>query len=232
MKRPARTTRQPRTGRSATGNGTRAPTVAASGQKAAVEAIAQARRDAAQAENEVAKISRGHLTGLKAAPARTRINHLDDPVLTPADRAELVRSVRSALPRRARILLVPSWFTGRLRWPRGRWFWAPVVAIVLAMSGLFTGTALRNTGERMVVSGKTWAVDWRLPDGSIKHGAWKAGLPVISMGPRDGRILLRYWLNGRGYATTEVDEGWLRRNSVDYVVGPTGGTGVVSSAKR
>ena len=93
-------------------------------------------------------------------------------------------------------------------------------------------TALHNTGERMVGSNATWIVDWRLSDGSIKHGTWNAGLPVIAMRPRNGMVALRYWLNGRGYATTEVDENWLRGNSFDYVVGPTGGTGAVSPASR
>jgi hypothetical protein len=57
-----------------------------------------------------------------------------------------------------------------------------------------------------------WA---RLPDGSMWHGAWKAGLPVIAMRPYNRKLVLRYWLNGRGYTTTEVDENWLVRNSFD-----------------
>lgn len=85
--------------------------------------------------------------------------------------------------------------------------------VLLAASGLLAGQAWQNTGVRMVGSSTSWIVDWRLPDGSIKHGAWKAGLPVIAMRPHNGKVVLRYWLNGRGYASTEVDENWLLRNS-------------------
>jgi hypothetical protein len=84
----------------------------------------------------------------------------------------------------------------------------------------------------MVASSTTWIIDWRLPDSAIWHGAWNAGIPAIAMRPHNGMVMLRYWLNGRGYATTEVDENWLLQNSLDYVVGPTGGTGAVSPASR
>jgi hypothetical protein len=107
-----------------------------------------------------------------------------------------------------------------------------VVTVLLAAGALLAGTTWHNTGERMVASNATWIVDWRLPDGSIKHGGWNAGLPVIAMSPHNGKVVLKYWLNGLGYATTEVDEKWLRGNSFDYVVAPTGGTGAVSPASR
>ena len=85
--------------------------------------------------------------------------------------------------------------------------------VLLTAVGLLAGMAWRNTGDRLVRSNVTWIIDWRLPDGSILHGTWKAGLPVIAMRPRNGKVALRYWLNGRGYATTEVDETWLLSNS-------------------
>jgi len=81
--------------------------------------------------------------------------------------------------------------------------------------GLLAGQAWHNTGERMVGTSTTWIIDWHLPDGSIKHGAWKAGLPMIAMRPHNGKVVLRYWLNGRGYATTEVDENWLLRSTFE-----------------
>jgi hypothetical protein len=84
----------------------------------------------------------------------------------------------------------------------------------------------------MVGTSTTWDVDWRLPDGSNLHGAWKAGIALVAMGPHNGKVVLRAWLPGRGYATTEIDEKWLVRNSFDYVVGPTGGTDTVSPASR
>jgi hypothetical protein len=107
-----------------------------------------------------------------------------------------------------------------------------VTIVVLAMAGLLAGTAFRNTGERLVVSNETWVIDWKLPDGTTWHGAWKAGLPAVAMHPRHGTLVLRYWVAGRGYATTEVGQDWLIANSFDYVVAPTGATGVVSPAKR
>jgi hypothetical protein len=86
---------------------------------------------------------------------------------------------------------------------------------VLPAVSLLAAMAWHNTGDRMVVSSYTWIIDWRLPDGSMWHGGWKAGLPVIAMRPRNGKVVQRYWLNGRGYAMTEVDENWLIKNSFD-----------------
>jgi hypothetical protein len=55
---------------------------------------------------------------------------------------------------------------------------------------------------------------------------------MIAMRPRNGRVTLRYWLAGHGYATTEVDHDWLLIHSFDYVVAPTGAVGAVNPAKR
>ena len=193
--------------------------------------ILQARQDAADAEAEVVKISRKHLATLMSSPPRARMTHLTDPELTPADRTELQHSVRSALPRSAPVkstqTSVPTYFRRLLR---ACGYKCAVTIILLAGGGVLAGLAWHNTGERMVGTSTTWIIDWRLPDGSIWHGAWKAGISVIAMGPHNGKVVLRAWLPGRGYATTEVDENWLLRNSFDYVVGPTGGTGAVSPA--
>lgn len=176
--------------------------------------ILQARQDAAAAEAEVVKISRTHLATLMASSPRQRMAHLTDPELTPADRTELEHSVRSALPRSAPVKATQSSLPSYLRrLLRGCGYKCAVAMVLLAASGLLAGQAWQNTGVRMVGSSTSWIVDWRLPDGSIKHGAWKAGLPVIAMRPHNGKVVLRYWLNGRGYASTEVDENWLLRNS-------------------
>ena len=197
------------------------------------DTILRAEQDAATAEAEVAKISRAHLGTLMASPPRVRMAHLADPGLTPADRTELEHSVRSAVPRsapaKAAQTLVPDYYRRLLRACGYKW---AVAIILLAGGGLLTGAAWHNTGERMVGTSTTWIIDWRLPDGSIFHGAWKAGIAVVAMGPHNGKVVLRHWLPGRGYATTEVDESWLLKNSFDYVVGPTGGTGAVSPASR
>jgi hypothetical protein len=198
-----------------------------------VDPILQAQRDAEAAEAEVAKISRAHLATLMASPPRARMAHFKDPELTPADRIELEQSVRSALPRSAPVKAAPSTAPGYLRrLLRVCGYKCAVVTVLLAAGALIAGTTWHNTGERMVASNATWIVDWRLPDGSIKHGGWNAGLPVIAMSPHNGKVVLKYWLNGLGYATTEVDENWLRGNSFDYVVAPTGGTGAVSPTSR
>jgi hypothetical protein len=200
---------------------------------APIDPVLQAQRDAAAAEAEVAKISRMHLRGLMASPPRVRIGHLTDPELTPADRTELEHSVHAALPPSALVKAAPSTAPGYLRrLLRVCGYKCAVVTVLLAAGALLAGTTWHNTGERMVASNATWIVDWRLPDGSIKHGGWNAGLPVIAMSPHNGKVVLKYWLNGLGYATTEVDENWLRGNSFDYVVAPTGGTGAVSPASR
>jgi hypothetical protein len=199
----------------------------------ATDPMRQARQDAATAEAEVAKISQTHLATLMSSPPRQRVTHLADPELTPADRTELEHSVRSALPRSAPVntsqTSVPNYFRRLLR---ACGYKCAVATALLAAGGLLAGQAWHNTGDRLVGSNVTWIIDWHLPDGAIWHGAWKAGLPATAMRPYNGKVVLRYWLNGRGYATNEVDESWLLRNSFDYVVGPTGGVGVVSPSSR
>jgi len=200
---------------------------------APVDPLEQARRDAARAANDVTEVSRAHLATLMALPPRDRIAHLTDPDLTPLHQAELEASVRIALPRTAPARAAPPRLSAALRrllQPCG--YRCAVILVVLAMAGLLAGIAWRNSGERLVTSSETWVIDWKLPDGSTWHGAWKAGLPAIAMHPRHGKVVLRYWLPGGGYATTEVDEDWLREHSFGYVVAPTGATGVVRPANR
>jgi hypothetical protein len=200
---------------------------------APVDPIELARRDAARAANDVTEISGAHLATLLALPPRDRIAHLTDPDLTPMHQAELQASVRIALPRTAPARAAPPMRSAALRrllQPCG--YRCAVILVVLAMAGLLAGTAVRNTGERLVASNQTWVIDWKLPDGSTWHGAWKAGLPAVAMHPRHGKVVLRYWLPGGGYATTEVDQDWLLEHSFGYVVAPTGATGVVRPSNR
>jgi hypothetical protein len=200
---------------------------------APVDPLAQARRDAARAANDVTEVSRAHLATLMALPPRDRIAHLTDPDLTPLHQAELEASVRIALPRTAPARAAPPGLSATLRrLLQPCRYRCGVILVVLAMAGLLAGIAWRNSGERLVASSETWVIDWKLPDGSTWHGAWKAGLPAVAMHPRHGKVVLRYWLPGRGYATTEVDQDWLFEHSFDYVVAPTGATGVVRPVNR
>jgi hypothetical protein len=200
----------PRTAQAGTSNVAPRPAVAAP-----LDPLEQARRDAARAANDLTEVSRAHLATLMALPPRDRIAHLTDPDLTPLHQAELAASLRIALPRTAPARTAPPRLSAALRrllQPCG--YRCAVILVVLAMAGLLAGIAWRNR-----------VIDWKLPDGSTWHGAWKAGLPAIAMHPRHGKVVLRYWLPGGGYATTEVDEDWLREHSFGYVVAPTGATG-------
>jgi hypothetical protein len=209
------------------------PTEPKSGTARPIDPFVQARQDVANAENEVAEISRAHLATLLATPPRERLSRLADPELTPADKTALENSVRSLLPRSTAAKLLTLNLAGTLRRLLQRCGYKCMASIVvLAVCGLPAGTAWRNTGERVIVSTETWLVDWHLPDGSILHGGWKAGFPVIAMRPRHGSVTLRYWLAGQGYAETEVDQDWLVTHSLDYVVAPTGVTAAVNPAKR
>ena len=198
-----------------------------------VDPFLQARQDAANAENEVAEVSRAHLATLLALPPRTRLSHLADLELTPADKSVLENSVRSLLPRSTAAKLLGFNLAGTSRRLLQRCGYKCMASIVmLTVCILAAGTAWYNTGERVIVSNETWWVDWTLPDGSNLHGGWKAGFPAIAMRPRNGRVVLRYWLAGQGYATTEVDQEWLIKHSFDYVVAPTGAVGAVNPEKR
>jgi hypothetical protein len=186
-----------------------------------VDPLEQARRDAARAASDVTEVSRAHLAALMALPPRDRIAHLTDPDLTPLHQAELEASVRIALPRIAPARAAPPRMSAALRRLLQHCGYRCAVSIVvLFMAGLLAGMAGRNTGERVIVSSETWWVDW------------KAGSPMIAMRPRNGRVTLRYWLAGQGYAATEVDQDWLIKHSFDYVVAPTGAVAAVKPSKR
>jgi hypothetical protein len=170
---------------------------------------------------------------LSALPPRTWLSHLADLELTPADKTALENSVRSLLPRSSAAKLLALNLAGTLRGLLQRCGYKCIASIVvLAVCGLAADTAWYNTGERVILSNETWPIDWTLPDGSIFHGAWRAGFPVTAMRPRNARVTLRYWLAGQGYAKTEVDQDWLIKHSFDHFVAPTGATGAVKAAKR
>jgi hypothetical protein len=200
---------------------------------APADALRQAQQDALHAERDVAQVSRAHLATLMASPPRHRMAHLTDPELTPADRTELANSVRSALPVSFR-LKFPQWRpTGLVRGLRLACGYKSIVALVVLVACAVPGAlAWHNTGMRIVGSDATWIVDWRLPDGTVLHGVWNAGMPAVAMQAHNGTVVLRHWLNGRGYATTEVDERWLPDHSFTYVVTPIGTTGTASPANR
>ena len=207
----------------------------ATGSKPAspVDPFLQAQQDVANAENEVVEISHGHLATLLALPPRTWLSHLADLELTPADKSALKNSVRSLLPRSTAAKLLGFNLAGTSRRLLQRCGYKCMATIAaLAISGLAADIAWDNTSERTLASNQTWPIDWTLPDGSIFHGAWRAGFPVTAMRPRNARVTLRYWLAGQGYAKTEVDQDWLIKHSFDYVVAPTGAVGAVNPAKR
>jgi hypothetical protein len=221
--------------RSALGTARAGASAVATRQTAAapMDPLEEARLDAARAANDVTEISRAHLATLMALPPRDRIAHLADPDLAPMHQAELAASLRIALPRTVPARAAPPRRSAALRGlMQSCEYRCGVTIVVLAIAGLLAGTAVRNTGERLVASNQTWVIDWKLPDGSTWHGAWKAGLPAVAMHPRHGKVVLRYWLPGRGYATTEVDQDWLIEHSVGYIVAPTGATGVVRPVNR
>jgi hypothetical protein len=169
------------------------------------------------AEQDVAHISRAHLATLMAFPPRHRIAHLNDPELTPANRTEFANSIRSALPVSFR-LKFPRWRPTELfRGHRLACGYKCIVALVLLVArAVPTALAWHNPGKRIVGSDTTWIVDWLLPDGTSLHGSWQTHVPTVAMQAKNGTAVLRHWLNGRGYATTEVDERWLLDHSFTY----------------
>jgi hypothetical protein len=200
---------------------------------APADTLRQARQDASNAEQDVARVSRDHLTMLMAHPARHRMAHLNDPELTPVHRTQLANSVRSALPFSLSFKF-PRWrLTGLVQRLRQVCGFKCIVAVAALVAGaVLSAEAWHNTGTRIVGSDVSWIVDWHLPDGTVLPGAWKAHMPAIAMRAENGKVILRHWWNGRGYATTEVDERWLLEHSFTYVVTPIGATGTASPANR
>ncbi|WP_299813131.1 hypothetical protein [Tardiphaga sp.] len=199
---------------------------------AAADTLRKARQDALNAEQDVIQISRAHLATLMASPPRIRMAHLNDPELTFADQTELASSVRSALPVSFRLAFRRWRPTGLIRRLRRACSYKCIMAlVVLVACGVPGLVAWCNTGTRIVGSDQTWLVDWHLPDNTILHGAWNARSPAVAMQAKYGTVVLRHWLNGRGYAATEVNERWLLKNSFTYVT-PTGATGAANPANR
>jgi hypothetical protein len=200
---------------------------------ASADALRQARLNALTAEQDVADVSRAHLATLMASSPRHRMARLNDPELTPADRTELANSIRSVLPVSFR-LRFPWWRpTGLVRGLQLAGGYNGIVALMVLVACVVAVTlAWRNTGARMVGSDDTWIVDWHLPDGTVLNGAWNARMPAVAMQAHNGTVVLRHWLNGRGYATTEVDERWLLEHSFTYLVAPIGAIGTTNPANR
>jgi hypothetical protein len=200
---------------------------------APADALRQARQDASNAEQDVARVSRDHLAMLMAHPARYRMARLNDPELTPAHRTELANSVRSALPVSLRFKF-PRWRpTGLVQRLRLACGFKCIGALAALVAGAVPGAlAWHKTGTRIVGSDVSWIVDWHLPDGTTLHGAWQARMPAVAMRAENGKVILRHWLNGRGYATTEVDERWLLEQTFTYVVAPIGAMGTANPAIR
>jgi hypothetical protein len=200
---------------------------------APADTLRQAWQDASNAEQDVARVSRDHLAMLMGSPPRHRMAHLNDPELTPANRNELANSVRSALPVSLRFKF-PRWRpTGLVQRLRLACGFKCIVALVALVACAVPGAlAWHNTGTRIVGSDVNWIVDWHLPDGTVLHGSWKARMPAVAMRAENGMVVLRQWLNGRGYATTELDEHWLLDHSFTYVVAPTRAMGTTNPAIR
>jgi hypothetical protein len=139
------------------------------------DTLRQARQDASNAEQDVARISQDHLAMLMAHPARYRMAHLNDLELTAAHRTELANSVRSALPVSLG-LKFPRWelpgLTWRLRLACG--YKSIMTLTALVVCAVFAAIAWHNTGVRIVgsdVSGSS-------------TGTFRMGPPCTALGRR------------------------------------------------
>ncbi|RQH06878.1 hypothetical protein [Bradyrhizobium sp. RP6] len=173
--------------------------------------IAAAAAAASAAQLAVDRASDQRLAGLMQEPARKRLYHLNDPSLTTDGQARLRDSIGKELPRGAASNAERSKDSG---WSLLR-HWHAIVAILLLLALLagLTFAAWRNTGVDTLVADQTWAVTWRLPGGQTLAGAWRAGYPVVVMQPSKGTVIIRRWVNSRGYAETVVPADWLALNS-------------------
>src|ERR1019366_10399790 len=91
------------------------PTATGSNPASPIDPFLQAQHDVANAENEVAEVSRGHLATLLALPPRTWLSHLADLELTPSDKSTLENSVRALLPRSTAAKVLALNLAGTLR---------------------------------------------------------------------------------------------------------------------
>lgn len=165
---------------------------------------AESRVDAVEAEFR--RASERRLAELMKLTPRQRLEQIDDPALTTADRLKLRRSIAGSLQHRNRYALlfssrvVVTAVRGWVRYvPR-----AIVVAAVIVPFVLVVNRARTNTDE-VIILPQPIQVQWRLPSGGIEPGFIPVGAHLAVARQSDSPAIARHWIEREGYATAKVN---------------------------
>lgn len=163
---------------------------------------------AAEARDEVERISSEHLQAVLRLPSAERAARVDDPELVMADRQAVVVSLagdeaavggwRPTLGGARKDALLRFWGRNRHRVP------AMIQAIVLlGPLCAFGAMAYSNTGAKWWAS-QNMTIDFASPNGSHYTGRIDVGDEVVVV-RHHGRFFVRRWEIRQGYALGEVD---------------------------
>lgn len=164
------------------------------------------------AEGDVRRASRDRLGKLKKLPARERLAHIGDPVLTPEDRSALQRSVTAALPKpRAR----PFGRRPLLVFIRRQFRWQAVLAKIPATTIILIVCAWAlmgwlNTGEPVEFDRPVTA-EWTFPSGAVGRYLVPANTRIVMVRHLGLGSFYRKWYMRKGYATARADSVEVQR---------------------
>jgi hypothetical protein len=165
---------------------------------------ANAAQALASSLHAVERASKARLDELLQLPARERISHLTDPLLTPTDALTLTRSLRPNLTSR-RIYRAP--FGARVsallrRMQIGRLF-SSTTLLFLTMAAIYSSIAWHNTAHWAAIT-RPIDVPFFYPDGSTRMLRMGTDKTWPLLGIHGDRAVFRLWFPRQGYQEVDV----------------------------
>jgi hypothetical protein len=150
----------------------------------------------------VAQVSKKKLSKLLALSRQDRFDHLQDPLLTPADVLVLTQSLRSATKPNVRL---PHWSKLR-RWFRYlnfRFMFSPVMIALVVMTAAYAALVWSRTPKKVTVT-ETVSIALQYPDRGRVLGFLDPGMPWSLIRTSGDRAIIRVWVPIAGYQEFEI----------------------------
>lgn len=157
------------------------------------------------AEAEIQKASECRLSELMRREPRQRLEQIEDPTLTAADRLKLRRSIAGNLRHGKRHAFffgsraIHTQLRGWIRYMPA----AVAVTAVIAPTAFAAKMAYNNT-DKLVIVEQPGEVEWILPSGAIQRQILPAGARLAIARQSDSVAIARSWIEGQGYATARI----------------------------
>jgi hypothetical protein len=169
-------------------------TLIASYEKA--EAVANASAKA------VALASKTKLSAFLALSRQERFDHLQDPLLTPADALVLTQSIRPATTQKVRRPIVSKLklWVRRLNF---RFLISPAMIVLAVIAAAYAVVVWSRTPKKVMVTEKVSISLW-YPDLGWVSGFLDPGIPWSAIRTDGDRAIIRSWVPKYGYQEFEV----------------------------